>query len=67
MRLEHISDLTHETDNVLTPDDVLNVFKAIKKKNKQHKIMDTNELKEKEIKDNIERVMQECYAMCGIW
>lgn len=31
-RLEHISDLTHETDNVLTPDDVLNVFKAIKKK-----------------------------------
>lgn len=32
MRLEHISDLTHETDNVLTPDDVLNVFKAIKKK-----------------------------------
>lgn len=29
-RLEHISDLTHETDNVLTPDDVLNVFKAIK-------------------------------------
>ena len=31
-RLEHISDLTHETDNVLTPDDVLNVFKAIKQK-----------------------------------
>ena len=31
-RLEHISDLTNETDNVLTPDDVLNVFKAIKKK-----------------------------------
>lgn len=31
-RLEHISDLTHETDNILTPDDVLNVFKAIKKK-----------------------------------
>ena len=31
-RLEHISDLTRETDNVLTPDDVLNVFKAIKKK-----------------------------------
>ena len=31
-RLEHISDLTQETDNVLTPDDVLNVFKAIKKK-----------------------------------
>ena len=29
-RLEHISDLTHETDNVLTPDDVLNVFKAQK-------------------------------------
>ena len=29
--------------------------------------MDTNELKEKEIKDNIERVMQECYVMCGIW
>jgi hypothetical protein len=29
--------------------------------------MDTNELKEKESKDNIERVMQECYAMCGIW
>jgi hypothetical protein len=29
--------------------------------------MDTNEQKEKEIKDNIERVMQECYAMCGIW
>lgn len=31
-RLEHISDLTYETDNVLTPDDVLNVFKAIKQK-----------------------------------
>lgn len=31
-RLEHISDLTQETDNVLTPDDVLNVFKAIKQK-----------------------------------
>ena len=31
-RLEHISDLTNETDNVLTPDDVLNVFKAIKQK-----------------------------------
>ena len=31
-RLEHISDLTDETDNVLTPDDVLNVFKAIKQK-----------------------------------
>ena len=31
-RLEHISDLTYETYNVLTPDDVLNVFKAIKQK-----------------------------------
>ena len=31
-RLEHISDLTYETDSVLTPDDVLNVFKAIKQK-----------------------------------
>ena len=31
-RLERISDLTDETDNVLTPDDVLNVFKAIKQK-----------------------------------
>ena len=31
-RRERISDLTDETDNVLTPDDVLNVFKAIKQK-----------------------------------
>lgn len=29
--------------------------------------MDYKELQEKQSKDNAERVMQECYAMCGIW
>ena len=29
--------------------------------------MDEKEMQEMMSKDNAERVMQECYAMCGIW
>ena len=29
--------------------------------------MDEKEIQEMMSKDNAERVMQECYTMCGIW
>ena len=29
--------------------------------------MNEKELQEMKSKDNMEHVMQECYAMCGIW
>ena len=37
----------------------------LKVKNKT--AMNEKELQEMRSKDNAERVMQECYAMCGIW
>ena len=37
----------------------------LKVKNKT--AMSEKELQEKRSKENAERVMQECYTMCGIW